>query len=339
MKLARSSQSPSEAIDFYEQALTTLGAVCERTWHDRLNLIAEGVAARLWNPDGSLHEADLHFAPADAISARDPDREVFPGCPLTFKITEALRPAPVVLERFFLADPHASRPPETLVAEKLWRSQFPETKCWRLIGPLIAVDHFSLIALIRCEIQAMDQSWAAHRVAFSLTDGSLDDDLAEKIAFQNTNESAPSVDWPIFDPSYCQRLLARALEIELTQDIASARARQQNSLRRELDRIDDYFKNYQRELSERAARSRAESSRTKVADRLGAAKVEHERRRFDQISRHEIRVIPHIDALLLAAEKAWRGRIEIDATKRSEPVAALFVPRLRRWKRSNPSEI
>jgi len=54
--------------------------------------VAEGRAATLWNPLGGLHEVELHFTPADTTSARDAAREVFPGCPLTFQLAEALRP-------------------------------------------------------------------------------------------------------------------------------------------------------------------------------------------------------------------------------------------------------
>jgi hypothetical protein len=48
-----------------------------------LEVVAEGRPATLWNPQGSLHEVELLFTPADTTSARDAAREVFPGCPLT----------------------------------------------------------------------------------------------------------------------------------------------------------------------------------------------------------------------------------------------------------------
>src|SRR5512135_931580 len=103
MKLDRLAYDPSALVNFYEEGLAALGGLCERTWHDRLEVVAEGSAAKLWSPDGSLHEIELAFAPADATAARDAGREVFPGCPLTFHLAETLRPAPLPLERVALA--------------------------------------------------------------------------------------------------------------------------------------------------------------------------------------------------------------------------------------------
>lgn len=118
MKLARLNHDPGELLEFYEAGLSSLGALCERTWHDRLEVVADGRAAELWNPQGLLHEAELRFADADAKAARDAAREVFPGCPLTFKLADALRPAPLPLERFLLDDGGIARPPDAAVAEK-----------------------------------------------------------------------------------------------------------------------------------------------------------------------------------------------------------------------------
>jgi len=92
MKLNRATHDPGQLLEFYEEGLSALGALCERTWHDRLQVVAEGRAATLWNPQGALHEVELHFMPSDTTSARDAAREVFPGCPLTFQLAEALRP-------------------------------------------------------------------------------------------------------------------------------------------------------------------------------------------------------------------------------------------------------
>ena len=92
MKLERLAYEPGALVDFYEAGLGALGALCERTWHDRLQVVAEGQPAKLWNPEGALHEIELHFVSADAASARNAAREVFPGCPLTFRLAEVLRP-------------------------------------------------------------------------------------------------------------------------------------------------------------------------------------------------------------------------------------------------------
>ena len=40
MKLSRLSPEPAALVDFYQEALDHLGAVCERTWFDRLQLVA-----------------------------------------------------------------------------------------------------------------------------------------------------------------------------------------------------------------------------------------------------------------------------------------------------------
>ena len=122
MKLDRLAYDPGALVNFYEAGLAALGALCERTWHDRLEIVAEGRAAKLWNPDGALHEIELAFAPADATAARDAVREVFPGCPLTFRLAETLRPSPLPLERVALAGELEAHAPDPAVAEKLWRT-------------------------------------------------------------------------------------------------------------------------------------------------------------------------------------------------------------------------
>src|SRR5512137_34023 len=102
MRLDRLAYDSGALVNFYEEGFTALGALCERTWHDRLEIVAEGEAAKLWNPGGTLHEIELTFAPADATAAREAVREVFPGCPLTFRLAETLRPSPLPLERVAL---------------------------------------------------------------------------------------------------------------------------------------------------------------------------------------------------------------------------------------------
>jgi hypothetical protein len=332
MKLNRATHDPGQLLEFYEEGLSALGALCERTWHDRLEVVAEGHAATLWNPQGALHEVELHFTPADTTSARDAAREVFPGCPLTFQLAEALRPMPLALERFVLADDAASRPPDSAVAEKLWRSQFANTSRWQLAAPFKAEFHFSLIVVARCEIQAMDQHWSLHRLAISLPGGESDEALARDIGFhQETAESTAEIIWPALHPARWRELLQLALENEVAGEVARVRARQENSLRRELERIDDYFENYEQELTARTKRSSKENARTKTADRLAAAKAEHGRRRADQLARHEIHVHPHVGALLLVAEKAWRAQLQVQQARQPQTIDALFVPRSRRW--------
>ena len=332
MKIERASYSPGSLLEFYEEGLTTLGALCERTWHDRLEVIAEGRAATLWNPGGTLHEVELRFTPADAASARDATHEVFPGCPLTFSLAERLKVAPVPLERFVLADDSPPRPPDPAVAEKLWRAQFPDTTRWESISPFKTDFHFSLVVLARCEIQAIDQHWTLCRTAVSLPGGELDDHLARAAGFCPAGGEPPDeLKWPPGDPARWSALVQSALALELEEDLVRVRTRQENSLRRELERIDDYFENYANELRARAERGANPSVRMKTTDRLNAAKAQHSRRRADQVARHEIRVHPHLDALLLVAERAWHARLQISRARQAEIVEARFIPRSRRW--------
>jgi len=332
MKLDRTTHNPGELLEFYEEGLTTLGALCERTWHDRLEVVAEGRAANLWNSSGMLHEVELHFAPADAAAARDAAREVFPGCPLTFQLTEALRFSPLPLERFILPDSSPARPPDSGLLEKLWRAQFSDTNRWQLAGAPKPEHNFTLLASVRCEIQAIHQHWSVHRVALLLPGGEADESLAQEIAFYQAASAADGdIAWPAPDPARWSDLLQRALGQELAGELEHVRARQETSLQRELDRIDEYFDNYESELSTRSQRTSNENSKARLGDRLAAAKAEHARRRADQVARHEIRVFPHTDMLLLVAEKAWRIPLKVERARQTRSFEAIFVPRARRW--------
>jgi hypothetical protein len=221
------------------------------------------------------------------------------------------------------------------VAEKLWRTQFPETNRWQLASPFVAKHHFSLLALVRCEIQAIDQHWSLRRVAVSLTDGTADDALARVVSLAQVDTQAPdALVWPTPEPARWHEFLRNALEQELTADLAVIRARQELYLRRELDRVDDYFEHYEQELAARAARSTRrgkETAQLKTDDRLAAASAEHARRRADQVARHEIRAHAHLEALLLIAEPAWETRLNIEQNHRPQTLTARFVPRARRW--------
>jgi hypothetical protein len=46
MKLARLAHDPGALVDFYEASLPHRGARCERRWFDRLEVAADGAAAR-----------------------------------------------------------------------------------------------------------------------------------------------------------------------------------------------------------------------------------------------------------------------------------------------------
>lgn len=334
MKLDRLTHSPDSVIDFYEEALTSVGALCERTWHDRLEVVAEGRSARLWNDTGALHEVELWFSPPEDNTARDASREVFAGCPLTFRLAESIRPSNLELDRVILNDEGGRRAPALEVAEKLWRAQYPETYRWQLASPFVADFHFSLLALIRAEIQAIDQHWSLRRVAISLPDGTPDDSLAKTLDLAEVAATgADEISWPKPQPSRWRECLRSALENDLAVDLGAVKDRQSLHLRRELDRVDDYFDHYEQELAARATRTGTESAKAKTAERLAAAKAEHTRRRADQLARHEIHVHAHLDTLLLIAEPAWRAQLKIEVAHQSQIVPALFVPRARRWVR------
>ena len=117
----------------------------------------------------------------------------------------------------------------------------------------------------------------------------------------------------------------------MAAELAAVRARQESYLRRELDRIDAYFANYEEELTARANRNASQNAKVRATDRLAAAKAEHARRRTDQVARHEIRIQPHLDALMLVAEPAWRGSLEVERAHVPRAMEPLFVPRARKW--------
>lgn len=331
MKIERLTHSPGAAADFYDDALTSLGALCERTWHDRLEVVAEGTSGRLWNADGALHEVELWFPPPENTAPREAASEIFPGCPLTFRLAESLRPAPLALDRVGLSAEAGTRPPGTDVAEKLWRAQFPETNRWQLASPFVAEHHFSLLALLRCEIQAIDQHWSLRRVAVSLPDGAPDDSLAQAFDFVPVAAGGNEMIWPTPDPSRWREFLRQALASDLTDDLATIRNRQAQHLARELGRVDDYFEHYEQELAARSVRTGSEVTRVKTAERLAAARAEHARRRADQLARHEIRAQAHLEGLVLVAESAWRAELKVEVAHRPRTVSAQYVPRRRCW--------
>ena len=98
-----------------------------------------------------------------------------------------------------------------------------------------------------------------------------------------------------------------------------------------VERIDDYFEAYERELHQRQSRSQNENTKMKTNERLAAAGAEHKRRRQDQVQRHEIRLIPHPDALLLVAEPAWQTTVTFLQRHEFRRTRAQFATRARRW--------
>lgn len=336
MKLGRIQHDPSALAEFYGDALAALGALCERTWHDRLCVVAEGKPARLWNDEGELHEVELRFVEAEANAPRDAAREVFPGCPLTFRVAEALVARPLALERATIRPENAPRqPPTAEVVARLWTNQYAGHSGWRLDQPFRPVWHSSLIALVRCEIQAIDQHWSAHRLALNLATGEADVTLADALELASVDPAAQP-DWPAPDPAGWLPKLTRILEDELRPELAGIRTRQERYLKRELERIEHYYDAYEQELRGRRPKAGRESAQVRVTERLAAAAADRQRRREDQLERHEIRVIPHWDALMLIAEPAWLAKVSVVAAHERRQVEAVYVPRLRRWLRGEP---
>src|SRR5437667_5652908 len=108
-------------------------------------MIAEGPAARLWNPDGQLVETELHFGAPGETVPREASKEVFPGCPLTFHLAEALREPTLQLQRAVLKASDHGKAPTADVAEKLWHSQMPGTSRWKMQSAFQSSWHFSLL--------------------------------------------------------------------------------------------------------------------------------------------------------------------------------------------------
>ena len=330
MKIPRLDYDAASALAFYEESLGALGALTERTWHDRLEVVAEGRTASLWNAQGTLHQQELIFAAADATGARDAQQEVFPGCPLTFGLCEALRPVPLALERIFISPSGSERMPDPAVMEKLWRNQYPATRRWRLAGAVKPGFHFSLIATVRCEIQAIDQHWSLHRLAIALPGGETDQLLARELTLLEPGAPETEIPWPRAELAHWWPLLQRQIQSEMGPEVEAVSARQQQYLQRELERLEEYFIQYEKELTRRVARSGSGTS-TKAAERLAAARSEHSRRRLDQVARHEICLQPHVDALLLVAEPCWLASLEVEEQRETRTRLARFVPRARRW--------
>jgi len=331
MKFPKIPPRAEHLMDFFEEGLLSLGAVCERSWHDRLEILAEGEAARLWRKDGDLFSGELNFRNAGSADTGNPEVEVFPGCPLTFQLVESLWHRLLAHSRVYLSAGIGGKAPTTEVAAKLWQAQFGTRTGWQA-SPFLPAWAYSVVAAVRCEVQAIDQSWSSHRLAFTLPEGDRDSTL--EFALDQMNPVEPvgeKPDWPTLDLAAVSGWIGRALNTDLAPELTKIKERQELFLRRELNRIDEYFENYARELSERVGRQRSEESIKRSADRLEATRLEHNRRRTDQIERHTIHLIPHVDALLTVAEPGFSTKVNWRAGREERYVPALFVPRTRRW--------
>jgi hypothetical protein len=164
--------------------------------------------------------------------------------------------------------------------------------------PFVASAHFSIVAALRCEIQAVDQHWSQHRLAINLSTGKPDPQLAEQFPILEPWNIPVPFNWPQFRQDECRKALLAALELEAGATVKSVKDRQSKYLQRELATVDRYYDDYSEALARRLNRTRSDAGRSKMEERLKAAQLEHHIRRIDQIKRHEIRVHAHVDALL-----------------------------------------
>jgi hypothetical protein len=329
MKFPRIPPRAEHLIDFFEEGLHSVGAVCERSWHDRLEVLAEGEAALLLRNDGDLFSGELYFRDAGSPDSGSPDIEIFPGCPLAFRLAEALWRRLLAHSRVCLSRGISLKAPTTEVADKLWQAQFGSFAGWHAT-PFVPAWIYSVVVAVRCEIQANDQSWSSHRLALTLPDGERDPSLEFALEQMSPVEEV-GIDWPALDPASLPDWIGRALNVELAPQLTKVKERQQLFLRRELNRIDEYFENYARELRERSDRQQKAEAIKRYADRLEATRLEHIRRRTDQVERHTIHVRPHVDAVLTVAEPAFAASVTWRSGREERITRALFVPRTRRW--------
>ena len=326
MNLQKIPPRPDNLIEFFEEGITTVGGLCERPWHDRLEVIAEGDAARLWQPDGSLFAGEILF-PEEA-GPRDARRDVFGGCPLTFALVEALWARTGRWHRFAAAAD--AKPPSMETAQRLWIAEFGTAPQWRAT-PFVSAEHFSVVVTVRCEVQAIDQAWSCHRLAFSLPKGTRDPALEGSLDHLTAASHGPAPEWPELDSATLGQWVANSLGADMAQELGAIKARQQRYLHRELVRIETYFTQYEAELTERLGRQRKAESKLRYEQRLQAAKADHQRKCAEQIARHAIRIVPHLDGCLLLAEPAFRTRVHWLAGGAVHEIPAVFVPRIRRW--------
>lgn len=327
MKLSRLAYDPAYLLDFYEEILGSCGCLCERTWYDQLFVIPGGRGVTFW-PSGAS-EANLRFRSNSESAAIDPARDVFPGSPLNLSICESVL-SQLTVHRVALRTGD-QKPPDPDLVERRWNSQFPGRVKMRTTTPFVASAHFSIVAALRCEIQAVDQHWSQHRLAINLATGEPDPQLAEQLAILEPWSDPAPFDWPEFRQEECRKVLLAALGREAGATVKSVKDRQSKYLQRELATVDRYYADYAGALAGRLIRTRSEAGRSKMQERLEAAKLEHQIRRIDQIKRHEIHVHAHVDALLMVAEPAHKTQVHYVQERQERQQIALWIPRMRSW--------
>jgi hypothetical protein len=327
MKLSRLAYDPAYLLDFYEEILGSYGCLCERTWYDQLFVVPGGSGATFWPTE--ISETNLRFRSTSDSAVIDPTRDIFPGSPLTLSICETLLNQSSVNRTALRTGDR--KLPNTDLVERRWNNQFPGRVRMQMTTPFVASAHFSLVAALRCEIQAVDQHWSQHRVAINLHNGEPDPQLAEQLVILEPWSDPVSIDWPEFKPAECRKELLVALEREAWPAVNSIKDRQSKYLQRELATVDRYYSDYEESLAGRLNRTRSDTGRSKMQERLEAARREHQIRRIDQIKRHEIHVNAHVDALLIVGEPAHRTEVRYLNQRQERQQNALWIPRTRCW--------
>jgi len=321
-------------IDFFSEGLQSVGGVCERTWYDKLEVVVEGPAAKAWNPNDDVVHRELRFLAVDTESAKSAETDIFPGCPLTFQLAETLWSETPSAFRIVCDAPSGKEKPSAQVLRKTWDHTFGDRGSPEF-SPIVATRHFSMVFVVRLEIQSIEQHWALHRIACAWPGAWRDHNLEENLLMLAPQKAVGGEEilWPECSPDEQNKTLRQLLE-GIRDDIGPVLGRQQKYLEKELRRIDLYFTRQIAELKSRARPTgAAKSVHTKIDERIDATRAEHARRREDQVQRHEVVVVPHVDAVTCVAEPAWQCNVRL--AKNRGPALAdgmfVFVPRLRRW--------
>ena len=126
------------------------------------------------------------------------------------------------------------KPPDLGLVERRWNNQFPNRVKMRMTTRFVASAHFSIVAALRYEIQAVDQHWSQHRLAINLSTGEPDPQLAEQLPILEPWNNPVPFNWPQFRQDECRKALLAALEQEAGATVKSVKDRQSKYLQREL---------------------------------------------------------------------------------------------------------
>lgn len=143
---------------------------------------------------------------------------------------------------------HLCEPPSADILLRGWTRNTSTTRP-SLAQPVKPAWHFSIVALVRSEIQAIDQHWSLHQLALAWPGGESDDALASEIAFLGDEAPPQGIFWPTPEPS----ALGALIERHLRQHIACPLCRATRSRRRRTfappQRPDPPSRNFRRTLS------------------------------------------------------------------------------------------